>query len=118
MKLQFPERFGDEHELEFFSRLKQMIELDLGDIIDPAQAARNVNAHKSIADYFHLLTLPRIFTPNSKHNHVVAMDNTFEDVCCVMEDNGVARAKAFTVFEFFSRINFYERKFKNNGHDN
>ena len=66
---------------------------------------------KAMEDYFYKLSQPRSFKLTTE-SILVEVDAAFEDLCCVLEDCGTRDVKQFTVFEFYKRVEYYEKKFK------
>lgn len=57
---------------------------------------------------------PYKFNPYDTDNILMIHEKQFEDLCCSMEENGVANPKELTEFEFYSRLKYYEKKYKDN----
>jgi hypothetical protein len=53
---------------------------------------------------------PKNFDNTSPDYHIKKIEKGFEEVCASLEDNGVSNPKRLTVFEFYSRIEFYKKK--------
>ena len=69
-----------------------------------------------VEGYFEIAMKPKYLIQN-KMNEVISMEKSFEATCAVLEDNGISNPKRLTIFEFFSKVEFLETKFKtkNNG---
>jgi hypothetical protein len=53
---------------------------------------------------------PKNFDTNDPKSVLVEMDNTFEDVCFLLEHHGVASPKELSIYEFQKRLELIERK--------
>lgn len=53
---------------------------------------------------------PKDFKANSPDNILNEMDISFENVCTALEEAGVNNPKKLTVFEFQSKIIYFESK--------
>jgi hypothetical protein len=56
---------------------------------------------------------PQKFNPYETDNILMQNESNFEEIIATMEDNGTTSAKGLTEYEFYSRLKFYEKKFKN-----
>ncbi len=56
---------------------------------------------------------PKSFSPMNKENDLIKQEQEFESMCAALEENGVKDAKDMTVYQFYSRIKYYEKKSKN-----
>lgn len=65
---------------------------------------------KNVAEFFLEKQKPVIFDPNNEECALVNSDRAFEEVIASMEDNGVMNVKELTVFEFYSKIKYFEKK--------
>lgn len=55
---------------------------------------------------------PKNFDGQDTKNVVLAQKISFEKLCTILEENGCLTPKRLTVFEFYSRLSFYEEKNK------
>lgn len=78
-----------------------------------AQAEGNDEEENRIAA--ELLDKPKNFNPYDPENIIKVAEESFEDICTVMEENGVAEPKALTEFEFYSKLRFYNKKYQKDG---
>lgn len=53
---------------------------------------------------------PKSFNPYNKENELIRHEQEFESMCAALEENGVKDAKELTVYEFYSRISYYDKK--------
>lgn len=53
---------------------------------------------------------PKCFNPFSEENFLIAEEREFEELCNAMSDNGVIEVKQSTVFEFYSKVHYLEKK--------
>ena len=65
-----------------------------------------------IRDYFLGSMTPKNFDPFDSGNDIIKHDKEFEAMCSSMEEAGMNEAKNLTVFEFYSRIEYFEKKNK------
>jgi hypothetical protein len=63
-------------------------------------------------DYFLERAKPQKFNPFEPDNVLTVSEMQFEEMIATMEDQGVSSAKRLTEFEFYTRIKFYQKKFK------
>lgn len=73
---------------------------------------RHKKVVESIDDYLLSLNPPNDFSANSPNNIIRDMELSFEKLCASMEEAGINSPKTLTVFEFYSRIDFFESKKK------
>jgi hypothetical protein len=52
------------------------------------------------------------FDPYEAKNVLRVAELGFEDTVVVMEEQGISRPKDLSEFEFYSKLRFYEKKFK------
>jgi hypothetical protein len=64
----------------------------------------------NVADYFLRMQKPQVFNPFDENCILIQNDKSFEEVCNSMEDNGIQNVKSLTVFEFYSKLIFLEKK--------
>jgi hypothetical protein len=55
---------------------------------------------------------PKEFSTYSSENVLKAKDRDFEGLCAAMEEAGTSRPKEMTTFEFYHRVEYYDRKAK------
>ena len=61
------------------------------------------------ADYFIEANRPKDFNPFAE-NCLIQMEQEFESMVAALSENGVVNASDLTVFEFYSRIKYFEKK--------
>jgi hypothetical protein len=81
-------------------------------IIKEGRTDKLVNEIKAIDQYQLSLMTPKNFDSQDPENLVSKMEKAFESVCAALESNGVVNPKKLTVFEFYSRVYFFEKKIK------
>lgn len=64
------------------------------------------------ADFFLEVNKPKNFNPFDTNNDLIIQEQEFEAMCAALEENGVKDAKGMTVFSFYSRILYYDKKAK------
>jgi hypothetical protein len=74
---------------------------------DPAYLAEIVRC----SDYFLEANRPRDFNPY-RENDLIRQESEFENMCSALEENGVSNCSNLTVFEFYSRVKYFEKKSK------
>jgi hypothetical protein len=55
---------------------------------------------------------PKSFNPFNSENDLVQSDNVFESMCAALEESGVVNPSALTIFEFYSRVKYFDKKSK------
>lgn len=63
------------------------------------------------ADYFLEANKPKDFNPFTE-NCLIQMESEFESMVAALGENGIVNASELTVFEFYSRIKYFEKKSK------
>ncbi len=63
------------------------------------------------ADYFLETNKPKNFNPFVE-NDLIRMEQEFESMAAALGENGVVNASELTIFEFYSRIKYFEKKAK------
>ena len=61
------------------------------------------------SDYFLEANRPKDFNPFAE-NVLIVMEQEFESMVAALSENGVVNASELTVFEFYSRIKYFEKK--------
>lgn len=56
------------------------------------------------------LQTPKNFDNQDPENLVIQREKSFENICATLEDLGVTNPKRLTVFEFYSRLEYYKKK--------
>lgn len=64
----------------------------------------------TICEFFLSRNLPLCFNPYDENSVLINGDKEFEEMCNSMEDSGVRAIKEGTVFEFYSKIQYLEKK--------
>lgn len=64
------------------------------------------------AQFFVDHNTPKSFNPYSPDNVLLSQEQDFESMCAALEENGVKDAGLMTVFEFYSRVKYFEKKSK------
>lgn len=72
---------------------------------------------KRLTEFFLNLNSPKCFNPYEETNVLVLEEKNFEDICNSMEDNGVNKVRESTVLEFYSKVQYLEKKFSKLKHD-
>lgn len=111
LRLYFPERFAETEELEFYYNLQKRIEADVEAMKDPSKEAEAEIIRRATDEYFAIINKPKNYA-NTKDSYIVALENHFEELVCVLEDNGCVGAKNLSTFDFFKRSEYCQRKFK------
>lgn len=100
----FPNQFGAD--IQHLDKLREYellrIKKALGEEVEKLLLA--------VANYFLDKQKPHIFNPYDDQCVLLTSDTAFEDVCNSMEDAGAQNIKSLTVFEFYSKIAFFEKK--------
>ena len=77
-------------------------------IVDPKDDL--IRQMRVIAEYFLNQQKPLKFNPYEPDNILKNNDESFEEVCAVMEENGIDKPKQLSEFEFYSRLKYYKDK--------
>ena len=83
--------------------LQIKIESELGEEVDYSEFDR-------INEYFLSINSPKCFNPFSGDAEQVKGDKQFESVCAMMEESGIGNVDRMNVFEFYSRIEFFDKR--------
>jgi hypothetical protein len=65
-----------------------------------------------IQAFFLEQSAPMCFNPYEEKNILRSSEMIFEDLCSVIEEQGVINPKRLSEFEFYSKLRYYEKKFK------
>jgi hypothetical protein len=79
---------------------------------DTLEQAKYINLIKTIDDWKLSLMTPKNLDSHDPDNFILKIERSFENLCGTLEDLGVSNPKRLTVFEFYSRIDFYRKKLK------
>lgn len=71
---------------------------------------KDAKALDAIYDYFLKRNTPLCFNPYDENSVLVHGEKEFEEICNSMEDSGIEGVKECTVFEFYSKVQFLEKK--------
>ncbi len=74
----------------------------LGEPVDETLAA--------IAEYFLERDKPNTFDPRDENCVTIEADKSFEEVCASMEDNGIQNVKSLSCYEWYAKIQYFEKK--------
>lgn len=99
-------------ELTFYTNLYQKVVTELEAMIDPTKEPAAQTAREIADAYFATVNKPLVFQSTSG-GYIIEQENSFEELCAVLEDNGTANPKGLTTYEFLARAAYCERKFKN-----
>lgn len=112
LALYFPEKFASDsaQELNYYSNVKRKILSELNLLLEPDKEVHKKELQRAY-DFFTSIIRPKIFT-SSPQNYLITQEKQFEELICVLEDNGTMNAKGLTVLEFMKRTEFIEKKFK------
>jgi hypothetical protein len=55
---------------------------------------------------------PKKFNNTDPENIVLKQKKAFDDLCTILESHGCVNPKKLTVFEYYSKLKFYEKKKK------
>lgn len=67
---------------------------------------------KVIDDYLHEYTRPVDVAMQNADNYLAKFDKDFQDACNALEELGVHRPEDLSMFEYFSKIRYFEAKNK------
>jgi hypothetical protein len=62
--------------------------------------------------YFLESNKPKNFNPFDAGNVLIRQEQEFQAMCAALEENGVKDAKCLSVYEFYSRVKYFEKKAK------
>lgn len=65
---------------------------------------------RSVDSYVISINTPKIFSNESEDNVLRGMDLSFENLCASMEEAGINNPKGLSVFEFNSKLDYFESK--------
>lgn len=65
---------------------------------------------KQISEYQLALMTPKDLNPSSVNNYVKKIEVSFENLCTSLEEAGVRDPRALTMFQFYSKIDYFESK--------
>lgn len=65
-----------------------------------------------IREFFTESLRPKNFNPFDSNNDLLLHEKEFEAICSGMEEAGIQNAKNMTVFEFYSRVEHFEKRNK------
>jgi hypothetical protein len=114
----FPHRYNNLSELEFENKVLNRTKL-LAKSIESKWDGTYDEEIEMINKYFINTIEPKNFNTSDPKGVLVEMDNSFEDVCFLLEHHGVSNPKELSVYEFQKRLEIIERKLpKKNGSEN
>lgn len=105
----FPELFNDRALIEFYEKKVRQALCVIGSLLREEDHSEEL---AEIEEWLMLQALPGIHTPNNPANEEIKQRRTFENLCVLMEDNGVGNPREQTVYSFYSRIVHLKNKNK------
>ena len=75
---------------------------------DQEEVKRQYKTILSIEQYLIDINPPESYS--NKEGALIRMDKSFENLCAHMEASGVKDPKSLSVYEFYSRVEFLEKK--------
>lgn len=66
-----------------------------------------------IQEYFLMMSKPLVFNPYESENVLRSAERIFEEIVSTMQEQGITEPKKLSEFEFYSRLMYFEKKFKN-----
>jgi hypothetical protein len=107
-KLYFPEIHRDD--LTYLEKLRKYILVKAKLAYDPSD--QDERELEELERYFLYHNTPMNFNPYDDTNIIMSNERSFEDICVVLEEQGVQEPKRLTEFEFNSKLQYFEKKFK------
>ena len=86
--------------------LKKRIEFELTGDVAILPALYNFR------DYFLEQSRPKSFNPFNNENELIRLDQQFESISAALEENNVSNVANMSMFEFYSRVKYFEKKSK------
>lgn len=80
------------------------------ELTEDIELLTELNKH---ADWFMEYNKPKDFNPFTE-NCLIRMEQEFESMAAALGENGVINASELTVFEFYSRVSYFEKKAQKN----
>lgn len=68
---------------------------------------------KNVEDWQLSLMTPKNFDNNDVDNYIRRIELSFEALCASIEDLGVARPGELTIFQFYNKLLYFEKKKQN-----
>lgn len=107
MRVNFPEKFGDDS-ANYFHELARKVRLQCrylvtGDKDTLEQIAQVDNWQVAQA-------LPKNFDSTDVDNYIKRIEISFESLCTSMEELGVAKPGDLSVFQFYTKLTYFEKK--------
>lgn len=112
----FPESFSDMERLEGLDKLRKRTLALLKCIIDGTLNERNEEIER-IDKYFATTYDSKNFNGSASRNVFISIDNSFEDVCFILESNGVHRPKEIPIYEFQRKLSMIKKQTKKPDYD-
>ena len=108
MTVYFPAWFT-ESDLNYLERLKKYLQLRVKyELTEDITLLAEIEKH---ADYFLEVNKPKDFNPFTE-NCLIKQEQEFESMAAALSENGIQNASNLTVFEFYSRVKYFEKKGK------
>jgi hypothetical protein len=79
-------------------------------LYNPAEEDRINRAIKIIDRYFLNQIKPKSFNPSEKQNDILDHQRNFEELCSLLETQGVQNPKNKSTMEIFARLSYFKKK--------
>jgi hypothetical protein len=108
LKLHCPKWFNDDETFQFYQRIKAKIAI-LARLVADENSEEAKLQLQQIEKYFAEYSAPQDFDSDSPENAALKMDSNFEQLCTILESNGVAHAENLTTLQFYSRLEYFKK---------
>lgn len=105
LEIYFPSYFGSD--IGYIDKLREMYLYRIEKALGIKGADKSLGA---VYEYFLEVNKPKVFNPFDERSVLINSEKEFEEVCYSMEESGVTDVKESTVFEFYSKLQYLERK--------
>lgn len=105
----FPELFNDRALIEYYARWVRRTLCLIGTVLRNENHEQEI---REISEWMLMHATPGNYDSRDPGNEESSQERSFENLCVLMQDNGVGNPKGETVYAFYTRIQYLNKKFK------
>lgn len=109
MRVLFPEKFGDDS-ANFYMEMIRKARLQCQLIKGVTDRDNTLRLIRDIELWQLNLMAPKNFDSTNVDNHIKKIELSFESLCTSVEELGVANPGALSVFQFYVKLTYFEKK--------
>jgi hypothetical protein len=105
----FPERFAATGDSSFYQELKKKTKLQCR-LVYEGKDANKLDLIEQINRWQLTFITPKNLNNEDPTNYINNIEHSFESLCASLEDLGIKDPGSLTIFQFYTRLAYYEKK--------